>query len=71
MHYKKVEEYDFSVPREYKAYLAFRDRLREMGIRFTEQHHSMYCTISVLTSADFEVDDKCDIFKLIQKEEVK
>ena len=68
MHYKKVEDYDFSVPREYKAYLAFRERLKEMGIRFTEQHHSMYCTISAPTSADFEVDDKCDILSLIKEE---
>ena len=68
MHYKKVEDYDFSVPREYKAYLAFRERLKEMGIRFTEQHHSMYCTISISTFADFEVDDKCDILSLIKEE---
>ena len=68
MHYKKVENYDFSVPREYKAYLAFRDRLKEMGIRFSEQHHSMYCTICVNTSADFEVDDTCDILGLVKEE---
>lgn len=68
MHYKKVEEYDFRVPREYKAYLAFRDRLREMGIKFTEQHHSMSCTISVFNRADFEVDDKCDFLNLIKEE---
>lgn len=68
MHYKKVEDYDFRVPREYKAYLAFRDRLTEMGIKFTEQHHSMSCTVSVVTRADFEVDDQCDIFKLIMEE---
>ena len=68
MHYKKVEEYDFSVPREYKAYLAFRERLKEIGIKFSEQHHSMYCTINTVTSADFEVDDKCDILSLIKEE---
>ena len=69
MHYKKVEEYDFRVPREYKAYLAFRDRLKSMGIIFSDQHHSMSCTVTVLTQADFEVDDKCDILKLIKEEE--
>jgi hypothetical protein len=68
MHYKKVEEYDFRIPREYKAYLAFRDRLNEMGINFADQHHSMSCTITVLAQADFEVDDQCDIFKLIMEE---
>ena len=69
MHYKKVEEYDFRIPREYKAYLAFRDRLNEMGIKFADHHHSMSCTVVVLTQADFDVDDQCDIFKLIMEEE--
>lgn len=68
MHYKKVEEYDFRVPREYKAYLAFRDRLKEMGIKFADQHKSMSCTVTVLSQADFEVDDQCDIFKIITEE---
>ncbi len=66
MHYKKVEEYDFRVPREYKAYLAFRDRLKEMGIKFADQHHSMTCTVTVLNHADFEVNDECDILSLIK-----
>ena len=57
MLYKKKEEYDFMVPREYKAYLAFRDRLTEMGVRFVDQHHSMSCTITVLTQGNFEVDE--------------
>ena len=68
MHYKKIEEYDFRVPREYKAYLAFRDRLKEMGITFADQHRSMSCTVTVLTNGDFEVDDKCDILKLDKEE---
>lgn len=68
MRYKKTEEYDFRVPREYKAYLAFRDRLKDMGIKFMEQHHSMSCTITILNHADFEVDDKCDILSLIKEE---
>ena len=68
MHYKKTEEYDFRVPSEYKAYLAFRDRLKEMGIRFADQHHSMSCTVTVFANGDFEVDDKCDILSLVQDE---
>lgn len=68
MRYKKTEEYDFRVPREYKAYLAFRDRLKDMGVKFMEQHHSMSCTITILNHADFEVDDKCDILSLIKEE---
>lgn len=66
MYYKKIESYDFRVPREYKAYLAFRDRLNEMGVRFVEQHHSMSCTITVLTQADFDVDEKGDILDLVK-----
>lgn len=66
MYYKKTEEYDFRVPREYKAYLAFRERLTEMGVRFVEQHHSMSCTITVLSQGDFDVDDKGDILDLVK-----
>lgn len=68
MFYKKVEEYDFRVPREYKAYLAFRERLNEMGIKFVDQHHSMSCTVSIVTRADFEVDDECDVYELIRQD---
>lgn len=57
MYYKKTEEYDFRVPREYNAYLAFRERLKEMGVKFIDQHHSMSCTVTVLTHGNFEVDD--------------
>ena len=57
MHYKKVEEYDFRVPSEYKAYLAFRERLKSMGVKFADQHHSMSCTVTTLTHGEFEVDD--------------
>ena len=71
MHYKKVEEYDFRVPREYNAYLAFRERLKEMGIKYTDQHHSMSCTITIFNSADFEVDNNCDILKLIEEDKSK
>lgn len=68
MFYKKTEEYDFVVPREYKAFLAFKDRLNEMGVKFVEQHRSMSCTISVVTRGDFDVDDKCDILDLVKEE---
>ena len=68
MYYKKVEEYDFRIPREYKAYLAFRDRLKAMGVKFADQHHSMSCTVTILTQGSFEVDDKCDILKLVENQ---
>ncbi len=68
MFYKKTEEYDFRVPREYKAYLAFRDKLNAMGVKYVDQHHSMSCTVTVIDHGEFEVDDKCDILELIKEE---
>lgn len=67
MYYKKKEEYNFYMPREHKAYLAFKDRLREMGIKFIEESGNTMATISVVTRGDFEVDDKCDILSMTQK----
>lgn len=67
MYYKKKEEYSFYMPREHKAYLAFKDRLREMGIKFIEESGNTMATISVVTRGDFEVDDKCDILSMTQK----
>lgn len=66
MHYKKVEEYDFRVPSEYDAYQAFREKLRELGINFTDQHRSMSCTVSFVSEANFEVNDDCDILALVK-----
>lgn len=67
MFYKKTEEYDFRVPREYKAYLAFRDRLNEMGVKFIDQHHSMSCTVTVVTHGDFSVNDNGDILDQVKE----
>ena len=67
MFYKKKEEYDFSVPKEYKAYLAFRDRLRESGIPFLEEDGRSIATISIITRGNFEVDDKCDILDMVRE----
>lgn len=66
MYYKKAEEYDFRVPREYKAYLAFKDRLNEMGVKYTEQHHSMSCTVLTVSRGEFEVDETCDILSMMK-----
>lgn len=71
MFYKKTEEYDFMIPREYKAYLAFREKLKDLGVKFIEQHHSMSCTILAYTNGDFEVDDKCNILELISASQDK
>lgn len=66
MHYKKVDEYRFSVPGEYKAYLAFKDRLKEMGIKFFEESSGMHIYVRVHTHGDFVVDDKCDVLELVK-----
>lgn len=68
MYYKKVEEYNFKAPQEYKAYLAFAARLKEMGVKYTDRNQGMFCTITIFNNGDFEVDDKCDILKLVKAE---
>ena len=68
MYYKKKEEYNFYMPREHKAYLAFKERLKEMGIKFVEEDGNTMATISIITRGDFEVDDKCDILNLVKEE---
>ena len=55
------------MPREYKAYLAFKERLREMGIKYFEEGGHTEGTISVITRGDFDVDDKCDIWNLVKE----
>lgn len=61
MFYNKTERYGFSCPREYKAYSAFRDRLKSMGITFTEEGGVAMQYIIVRTNGDFEVDDDGEI----------
>lgn len=68
MYYKKKEEYNFSMPREHKAYLAFKDRLKEMGIRYIEEGGNTTANIAVVTRGNFDVDDKCDILELIKED---
>ena len=69
MHYKKTDEYRFGVPKEYKACLAFKERLRSMGVRFYEESGNMSVTVRTYTHGDFEVDDKCDILELVLDKE--
>lgn len=67
MHYKKVDEYRFSAPSEYKAYLAFKDRLKEIGAKFHEESSGMHIYIRIYTHGDFDVDDKCDVLELVNE----
>lgn len=67
MYYKKKEDYSFSMPREYYAYLAFKDRLKEMGISYIEEGGHTEGVISITTRGTFDVDDKCDILNLVKE----
>ena len=69
MHYKKIDEYRFTTPKEYKACLAFKERLSDMGTKYYEENHGMYVSIRIYTYGDFEVDDKCDILQIVKEEE--
>lgn len=55
------------MPREHKAYLAFKDRLKEMGIKYIEEGGHSECTISVITRGNFDVDDGCDILSIVKE----
>lgn len=68
MYYKKKEEYSFSMPREHKAYLAFKDRLKEIGVKYIEEGGNTTATIAVVIRGSFDVDDKCDILELIKED---
>lgn len=57
MQYVKVEEYTFRVPQEYKAYLDFKHKLRDMGVRFLEEGGSSFQTITIRTNGTFEIRD--------------
>lgn len=67
MFYKKKEDYRFSMPREHMAYLAFKDRLKEMGISYVEEGGHTEGTISVITRGNFDVDDGCDILSIVKE----
>lgn len=68
MYYKKKEEYSFSMPREYKAYLAFKERLKDMGIKYIEEGGNTIATLAITSRGNFDVDDKCDIWNLVKEE---
>lgn len=67
MYYKKVETYSFSMPREYKAYLAFKQKLRDLGCTFTDEGGTMFQELTVRTGGRFEVDEDGVIINLKEK----
>lgn len=68
MYYKKIEEYRFMMPREYNACLAFEQRLKDLGIMYTNEGGNTMVTLLVRTNGTFDVDDQCDILKIIKED---
>ena len=64
MYYKKVETYSFSMPREFKAYLAFKQKLRDLGQTFTDEGGNIFQEITVRANGRFEVDEEGVILNL-------
>lgn len=58
MWYSKKEEYVFRMPAEYKAYLEFKENLKDIGVPFTEQTNVSQQTILIFTSGAFKKEDK-------------
>lgn len=67
MYYKKVETYSFSMPREYKAYLAFKQKLKDLGANFTDEGGNIFQEISVRENGRFEIDDDGVILNMKEK----
>ena len=63
MYYKKVETYSFSMPREYKAYLAFKQKLKDLGTHFTDEGGTMFQELTIRESGRFEIDEDGVIIK--------
>ena len=68
MYYIKKETYSFSVPREYKAYLNFKQQLKDLGQKFLEEGGSTQQIITITTGGRFDVNDNGDILKLVQED---
>ena len=63
MYYKKVETYSFSMPREHKAYLAFKQKLKDLGQTFTDEGGTMFQELTIREGGRFEIDDEGVIIK--------
>ena len=57
MYYSQIEEYKFTMPSEYKAYLAFKENLKESGVIFTEGGGNTIQSIEIRTNGRFKVSD--------------
>ncbi len=54
------------MPKEHSAYLAFKDRLKEMGIKYTEEGGHSEATIIIYARGYFDIDGTCDILGMVK-----
>ena len=63
MYYKRKETYSFTLPKEYKAYLAFKEKLNDADVTFLDEGGSLNQIITITTNARIDIDDEGN-FKL-------
>jgi len=57
MYYVKTEEYSFKIPQEHKAYLKFKEELRDAGVRFTDEGGATHQSIKIRNHGVFKIND--------------
>lgn len=60
MYYSKVETYMFDIPREYRAYLDFKEELRASGVRFLDEGGSTHQLITIRTNGTFDKTEEVE-----------
>ena len=58
MYYNKKETNTFSLPKEYTALLKFKDDMKEMGVKYTEDGGSSNQSIIIITSGRFNTEEE-------------
>lgn len=71
MFYKKTEQYRFAIPKEHSAYLAFKNRLSSMGIKYIEEGGHTEATITVIVKNNFDVDEDCSILQIANDRQIR
>lgn len=54
MYYTRKETYMYVIPKEYRAYLKFKQELKDAGITFTEEGGSTHQEIVIYTRGSFD-----------------
>lgn len=65
MYYKREETYTFSCPREFKAYLAFKEELRQANVPFHDMGGVNDAVIKVIVYGNFDVNENGGIRDLV------